>query len=166
MIRPVVFRWIGFGLIAYGVLDYLRPLDDLAFHAFYTGLALVIASQALEHLTDIGWHTGAVVHDLRKGTFQDHIINIRWLLDQLHILGKAAEKVHPTPPEAGLGDAREPRLGADPRLGGEPADLRVGGRDHIGPSGPKRPEITRLGRRRQGRIGIGRIGVGRIGNEL
>lgn len=74
--------------MAAGIGLHFTSASAWEFHAFYTGLVLLVAGQALEHLVAIRSLNDVLVEDLRRGVFQEHIVNIRSLLDGLHALAR------------------------------------------------------------------------------
>jgi len=65
---PVGYKALGVLLIVIAFYDQFRIKSSWRFHAFYTGLALLIAGQLLTFLS---------------GPLEEHVNAIRSLLDQL-----------------------------------------------------------------------------------
>ncbi len=65
---PLFYKITGVMLLAYAVYDQVRIKSAWRFHAFYTGLALLIAGQTLGFLS---------------GPLQEHVVAIRSILDQI-----------------------------------------------------------------------------------
>lgn len=88
MVPPFIYRIVGISLMIVGIADRFLSRGDWQFHAFYTGLALLMAGQALGYLARIWSLNNTILEDLRKSTSHDDIGAIRWLLDQLHDLAR------------------------------------------------------------------------------
>ena len=65
---PFTYKMLGLILMGYALLDQIGIKSIWRFHAFYTGLALLIAGQTLGFLS---------------GPLQEHVVAIRTILDQV-----------------------------------------------------------------------------------
>lgn len=83
MIKPILWKLAGLGLVFYAALDFYKLGHGWYFHAFYTGLGLFLAGQALGLLRAIFAASAAVERQIAQGPFMEHIGQIRSLLDAI-----------------------------------------------------------------------------------
>lgn len=79
----IIYMIVGVALIILGICDQIWSRSTWRFHAFYTGLALLLVGQTLDYLLSIRTLSDAILYDMRRGGLNDHVVAIRTLLDKI-----------------------------------------------------------------------------------